>query len=78
MSQWKMIWKKASASGSGGNCVEVFVDRDLQIVLIRDSKNRNAGTLGYTFDEWDAFVDGVKKGEFDNYKEQKDGTPSLA
>ena len=34
-------------------------------ILVRDSKNRRAGFLRFTPDEWDAFVGGVRLGEFD-------------
>jgi len=34
-------------------------------IAVRDSKNPSAGFLVFTPDEWDAFVDGTKDGEFD-------------
>lgn len=43
-------------------CVEVA--RDKQGVAVRDSKNRADGTLFFTNNEWQAFINGVKKGEF--------------
>jgi hypothetical protein len=35
------------------------------MILVRDSKNPLDPPLCYTWEEMDAFVDGVKKGEFD-------------
>lgn len=35
-------------------------------VAIRDSKDMDGPVLHYTSSEWDAFMNGVKKGEFDN------------
>jgi Domain of unknown function (DUF397) len=59
------LWKKSSRSnGNGGNnCVEVaFLDT---VVAVRDSKDKNGPVLEYTDAEWDAFVAGVRGGEFD-------------
>lgn len=43
----------------------VMVARKPEGVALRDSKNPDAGTQFYTNDEWNAFVSGVKSGEFD-------------
>jgi hypothetical protein len=58
------VWRKSTRSGgSCDNCVEVaFVDN---AIAVRDSKNPGGAALVYTRDEWDAFVGGVKDGEFD-------------
>ena len=56
-----LAWRKSSASGSG-NCVEVTADGDS--ILVRDTKNRDGGTLSFTETEWDAFLSGVGAGEF--------------
>lgn len=57
-------WHKAYASYGSNNCVEVGnsgVD-----VFLRDTKDKGVGpVLRFTDDEWRAFIDGVKKGEFD-------------
>lgn len=55
-------WYKAQASGTS-NCVEVASDRER--ILVRDSKNPDGPVLVFTFAEWDAFVSGVRAGEFD-------------
>lgn len=62
-------WRKSRRSnGNGGNnCVEVaFVDDG---VAVRDSKDKAGPALIFTGAEWDAFVGGVRDGEFD----RKDG-----
>ncbi len=45
-------------------CVEVA--RKKRGVAVRDGKNRKGGTLFFTNNEWQAFVNGVKNGEFDS------------
>jgi hypothetical protein len=52
------------SSFSGIDCVEVSVD-GRRGVFVRDSKQRNGPRLQFTPDEWDAFVAGVRNGEFD-------------
>lgn len=55
-------WRKSTRSGSDG-CVEVaFIDGK---VAVRDSKDRRGPALKFTPVEWDAFVGGVRDGEFD-------------
>ncbi|GGO19141.1 DUF397 domain-containing protein [Microbispora rosea subsp. aerata] len=59
------VWKKSSRSGdSGGNCVEVA--RNLPgVIAVRDSKDPDGPKLLFTPSEWDAFIGGVRDGEFD-------------
>ncbi|MGP3933481.1 DUF397 domain-containing protein [Nonomuraea sp. KM88] len=58
-------WRKSSYSGgNGGNCVEVASNLP-GLVAVRDSKNPNGPALIFTPAEWDAFLGGVKLGEFD-------------
>jgi hypothetical protein len=46
----------------GGSCVEVA---SADIVLVRDSKDPEGPVLTFTRAEWEAFIQGVKAGEFD-------------
>jgi hypothetical protein len=54
-------WRRAS-SCSGGNCIEVAKDGDR--VLIRNSRSAGSAGLSFSADEWNAFIEGVKKDEF--------------
>lgn len=60
----EVVWRKASKSGQSGQCVEVAVPGDGR-VLVRDSKDPGGPVLSFTPGEWDAFLDGAKRGEFD-------------
>jgi hypothetical protein len=57
-------WHTSSRSGANGNCVEVAANLP-GVVAVRDTKNRDGGTLIFTDAEWAAFIGGVKDGEFD-------------
>lgn len=58
-------WRKSSLSDAVGNCVEIGCGADGSIG-VRDSKQGDTGSvLEFTPAEWDAFVGGVKSGEFD-------------
>ena len=70
------LWYKASYSCSnGGNCVEVTATQDTSVAphksgenvlyLMRDSKDPDGPRLAFTTTEWEAFIAGVKDGEFD-------------
>ncbi|GIG86602.1 DUF397 domain-containing protein [Plantactinospora endophytica] len=49
-------WRKSTRSGgSGGNCVEV-ADNLPGVVLVRDSKDPDGGTLSFGTGAWRAFV----------------------
>jgi len=57
-------WAKATRSGgNGGQCVEVR--RHDGAIQVRDSKDPDGPVLTFTAGEWDAFLDGARKGEFD-------------
>jgi Domain of unknown function (DUF397) len=56
-------WRTARASGGGG-CVEVA--RRGGLIAVRDSKNPEGAVLMYTPHEWDCFLDGARRGEFDD------------
>lgn len=57
-------WRTATKSG-GGNCIKVM--RRDNVIMIADSKNPAGPVLSYTLQEWDAFLDGAKRGEFDDF-----------
>jgi hypothetical protein len=66
---------RASRRSSGRHCVEVTVTTDTsrwphkagaeKLYLMRDAKNPDGPVLAFTPAEWEAFVLGVKDGEFD-------------
>jgi hypothetical protein len=56
-------WIKSSLSTYNGNCVEVAGLAD-ETIHVRDSKNPRGGVLNFTTAEWDAFLGGVRNGEF--------------
>ena len=59
-------WIKSSLSFSNGNCVEVASLPHSEIG-VRDSKDSEGPVLRFTPDEWDAFLGGVRNGEFDSF-----------
>jgi hypothetical protein len=60
------LWIKPSFSnGSGGNnCAEVLANEQGD-VFVRNSKDVFRDTVHFNRDEWEAFLAGVKAGEFD-------------
>jgi Domain of unknown function (DUF397) len=60
-------WRKSSLSMTNGNCVEVAGPVG-QFVGVRDSTNPKGVVLGFTVGGWDAFVGGIRNGEFDRYR----------
>jgi hypothetical protein len=59
-------WVKSSLSFSNGNCVEVASLPEGGIG-VRDSKDSEGPVLRFTPDEWQAFLGGVRNGEFDRF-----------
>jgi Domain of unknown function (DUF397) len=52
-------WRTASYSGAnGGECVEVASAADA--VIVRDTKDRNGGTLSVPASAWRAFIAVIK------------------
>jgi hypothetical protein len=59
-------WTKSSLSGGSGNCVEV-ANLPGGLIGVRHSMNVQGPVLQFTPSEWQAFLDGVRKGEFDKF-----------
>jgi hypothetical protein len=57
---------KSSLSFSNSNCVEVASLPEHEIG-VRDSKDTEGPILRFTPDEWQAFIGGVRNGEFDSF-----------
>ena len=51
-------WRVATYTGGQGNCVEVG-DAD-RAILVRDTKDRNGGTLTFTAAAWQAFTKSLR------------------
>lgn len=56
-------WRKSSFSGGDG-CAEAGPDHENGQVLLRDTKDRDGGTLVFPEEDWAAFIKGCKAGEF--------------
>ncbi|MFI5929853.1 DUF397 domain-containing protein [Micromonospora sp. NPDC051543] len=53
-------WRKSTrSSGNGGDCVEV-ADNLPGVVLVRDTKDRDGGTLTFGPTQWQRFIDLAK------------------
>ncbi|MDN5913916.1 MAG: DUF397 domain-containing protein [Pseudonocardia sp.] len=59
-----LTWRTSSFSSGNNECVEV-ADLADGGRLVRDTKDRDGGTLAFTDGEWSAFLAGVRQGEFD-------------
>jgi hypothetical protein len=57
----RLVWRKSSYC-SNGTCVEVA--RFGSQILVRDSKVKNGPILSFQRAEWDAFLKGALRGEF--------------
>ncbi|HEY0696949.1 MAG TPA: DUF397 domain-containing protein [Micromonospora sp.] len=54
------IWRKSSRSANG-ECVEV-ADNLPGVVFVRDTKDRDGGTLTFPTTAWRAFLDLARRG----------------
>lgn len=53
-------WRKSTYSdGNGGSCVEVA--GAVRVVLVRDTKDRDGGTLAFSAQAWRAFAEKLKR-----------------
>ena len=60
----QLVWRKAERSSNNGQCVEVA--SVVGKIIVRDSKDPGGPMLIYTPAEWTSFLDGTKKGKFDD------------
>jgi hypothetical protein len=59
-----VTWRRSSyCTGAASTCVEVSIG--VQMVTVRDSKAATGPILRFTVEEWRAFVQGVRAGEFE-------------
>ncbi|MBA2653817.1 MAG: DUF397 domain-containing protein [Gammaproteobacteria bacterium] len=56
-------FKKSTMCTSCSHCVEVANKNDM--IAVRDTKDPSQMPLQFNKEEWQAFVAGVKRGEFD-------------
>lgn len=57
-------WFSSSACGANNSCVDVRFHAD-GTVEVRNSNEPSGPTLSFTPDEWGAFLEGARVGEFD-------------
>jgi hypothetical protein len=57
------VWRKSTASASE-NCIEVSFTGEF--VLMRHSRNPQGPVLSCSRSEWEAFLIGIRDGEFDS------------
>lgn len=63
-------WLTSSRSSGGTNCVQVaFLDKGL--VALRDSKSPQKPPHLFTDAEYDAFVEGIKRGELRRHRGER-------
>jgi Domain of unknown function (DUF397) len=62
----ELQWQKSSDSFANGDCVEVAQMSD-GMIAVRNSKSWHGRILQFTPSEWEAFLGGVRKGEFDHF-----------
>ncbi|MDT4993370.1 MAG: hypothetical protein QOC94_4427 [Actinoplanes sp.] len=58
-------WRASTRSDPGSQHVEVATGLPGGFVAVRDSRDPDGAALIFTPAEWDAFVGGVRDGEFD-------------
>ena len=60
------LFVKSSSSQPGGIITQcVSVARTPSVVAVRDTKDKSKKTLTFTHEEWRAFLEGVKRNEFE-------------
>jgi predicted secreted Zn-dependent protease len=61
---FRVAWRKSVRSSQDGNCVEVATNLP-GMVAVRDSKHSDGPALVFAHEEWQAFVAGVRDGQFE-------------
>ncbi|QSB15166.1 DUF397 domain-containing protein [Natronosporangium hydrolyticum] len=61
-----LAWQKSRRSNPSGNCVELAALPDGGGVAVRNSRHPDGPVLVYTPAEIDAFLGGVRDGDFDH------------
>ncbi len=56
-----LMWRRSSASGGDGACVEVA--KSDSSVLVRDSRNRSEPVIAFTESQWRRFIGRIKSDE---------------
>jgi hypothetical protein len=59
----ELSWRVAQKC-NGGECVRVAAHGDT--IVIGSSKHRDGPVIAYSRDEWTAFVQGIREGDFDD------------
>jgi hypothetical protein len=59
-----VVWRKSHASNPSGNCVEM-ARLPNGVIAVRNSRDPDGPALIYTRAEMDAFIRGIKDGDFD-------------
>ena len=54
-----MDWRKSTYSGANGSCVETATGNG--VVLVRDTTNRQSGTLAFTACAWQTFLETLRR-----------------
>lgn len=61
-----LVWQKSQRSSPSGNCVELAPLPGAAGVAMRNSRDPHGPALIYTVEEIEAFILGVRDGDFDN------------
>lgn len=52
------VWRKSSYSGGNNQCVEL--GSTAGVMLVRDTKDRDSGTLTFDPADWSAFITSIR------------------